>query len=240
MPTTLPVKLLASLNQPGACERCFWLRVLQNQRLPFGIFPGIFSAIDSFSKRLTDAAYSAGALPRWLSDELGVDEPLPVPHYSRFARFDPPTEIMLRGAPDGLFRRIDRSYAISDFKTAKQTARQDTLIELYRAQLNAYLWIGEPLGYAPVTNLSLIYTEPVTEFAVGDAMPLLTPAGFILPFSITIVPVPIEAGTLVPNLLVRARTIIDGHLPDPGPGCTDCERLLALVDMITEGAACRP
>ena len=34
---------------------------------------------------------------------------------------------------------------------------------MYEVQLNAYAVIGEQKGFAPVSGLALVYTEPVTD-----------------------------------------------------------------------------
>jgi len=38
MPMQAGAKMLGALNQPNFCSRCFWLRVHQKNRLPFGLF----------------------------------------------------------------------------------------------------------------------------------------------------------------------------------------------------------
>jgi len=237
MPITIACKHLASLNQPQPCARCFWLRC-RCSRTPYAIFPGIFAAIDGYSKGLVDAAHAGGALPGWLADEYGFVEPLTVPHFTRFCRHDPATGITLRGAPDAMFRRRDQSMAIVDWKCAKYTAGQERLSGLYEAQLNGYAWIAEPLGYSPISHLSLIYTEPVTEFLTDELSSLIDATGFIMPFKATFVPVINRADELIPDLLRRARRILDGPLPDASTHCKDCAALKQLLSYFTGGVAC--
>jgi hypothetical protein len=176
----------------------------------------------------------AGAVPGWLADEYGFVEPLAIPHFTRFCRHDPATGITLRGAPDAMFRRRDRSIAIADWKCAKYTAGQESLIGLYEAQLCGYAWIGEPLGYSPVGHLSLIYTKPVTAIANGNLDRVLNATGFALHFVATIVPIVNRASELIPALLRRAKMILDGPLPDESAGCRDCEALEKLMSFVTE------
>jgi hypothetical protein len=237
MPTTIACKQIASLNEPEACERSFWLRH-RCSRMPFSIFPGIFSSIDGFSKSLTDAAHVEGALPGWLVERYGFTEPIKVPHFSRFHRHDPETGITLRGAPDAMFRRCDGSIAIVDWKCAKYTAGQRELSGLYDAQLSAYAWIAESYGFTPITHLSLIYTQPVTTVASGDVDRLITDDGFVMPFSATIVPVENQAGELIPRLLRRARRILDAPLPPAVPNCKDCAALENLISLINGASLC--
>ena len=44
-------KTLGELALPGFCPRCFWLK-MHTRQLPFQIFPGIFSSIDVYTKRV--------------------------------------------------------------------------------------------------------------------------------------------------------------------------------------------
>ena len=47
-------KNLGELALPDSCPRCFWLK-LRARQLPFQIFPGIFSSIDAYTKRVAHA-----------------------------------------------------------------------------------------------------------------------------------------------------------------------------------------
>lgn len=234
---TIAAKQLAALNLPNPCARCFWLRC-RCSKTPYAIFPGIFSVIDGYSKALTDAAHANGGMPSWLAEEYGFVDPIRVPHFSRFCRHDPVTDITVRGAPDAMFRRRDQSIAIADWKCAKYTAGQEKLIGMYEAQLNGYAWIAEPLGYTPVSHLSLIYTEPVTEFLADGLEGLINGTGFLMPFRATIVPIVNRADELIPDLLRRARRILDGSVPAASPSCKDCIALEKLVSLVMGGMSC--
>ncbi len=50
----ISAKTLGELALPGFCLRCFWLK-LHARQLPFQIFPGIFSSIDAYTKRVVHA-----------------------------------------------------------------------------------------------------------------------------------------------------------------------------------------
>jgi hypothetical protein len=56
MPDSLRIsaKNLGALALPDFCPRCFWLKS-RTKVLPFQIFPGIFSSIDSYTKRVVHA-----------------------------------------------------------------------------------------------------------------------------------------------------------------------------------------
>jgi len=51
----IPAKILDELALPDCCPRCFWLKLKAQNRLPFQIFPGIFSSIDAYTKRVVHA-----------------------------------------------------------------------------------------------------------------------------------------------------------------------------------------
>ena len=49
----ISAKNLGQLVLDDFCPRCFWLKLKLGFKLPFQIFPGIFSTIDSYSKKIT-------------------------------------------------------------------------------------------------------------------------------------------------------------------------------------------
>jgi len=50
----ISAKTLGELAFPDFCPHCFWLK-LRVRRLPFQIFPGIFSAIDAYTRHAVHA-----------------------------------------------------------------------------------------------------------------------------------------------------------------------------------------
>lgn len=53
----ISAKYLGALALPNSCLRCFWLKLHLRHRLPYQIFPGIFSSIDGFTKRVVHAYF---------------------------------------------------------------------------------------------------------------------------------------------------------------------------------------
>ena len=47
MQLRISAKSLGELALPDFCPRCFWLKTKARGKLPFQIFPGIFSSIDA-------------------------------------------------------------------------------------------------------------------------------------------------------------------------------------------------
>jgi hypothetical protein len=181
----ISAKNLGGMALPGFCPRCFWLGL--HYDLPFeGPFPGIFSSLDSFSKKVVHAHF--GRAPPWLSPLGEFTSYLPPPNSRTFYIDDAATDVRLTGAPDGVLVRSDGSKAIIDYKTGRYTTGQDALRPMYDIQLNGYALIADRTGLGPVVQVALVYTEPVT---VGDADFLdhaRTPDGFRMGFRAKVVP----------------------------------------------------
>jgi hypothetical protein len=227
-PLRISAKTLGAVAQPDFCPRCFWIG-LQLKKLPFQIFPGIFSSIDSYSKHVVHEWLNAGGgPPQWLAalgDVVGFKDP---PHFSKFNIDVPEFDITLTGVPDGILVRRDGSHVIVDYKTARYTKAQDALLPMYETQLNGYAAIGEQRGFSPVTTLALIYFEPVSEPADAAQPSSRRDDGFALGFKAQIHDVPLAPGRL-PPLLARAREIYDHTSAPVGrEGCKDCAAVAAL------------
>jgi len=230
-PLRISAKNIGALALPDFCPRCFWLKLKARNRLPFQIFPGIFSSIDAYTKRVVHTWIDRnGGAPVWLKGLGEVTGYIDPPHHSRF--YIELTEyggVLLTGAPDGILTLTDGSIAIIDYKTAKYTGTQDRLMPMYEIQLNGYLLIAEHLGIGNVTKLALVYAEPVTGEETAAQPEIHSDEGFVMPFSISVHPVPMEPAKLQP-LFQRAREIYDlPEAPDGRSGCEDCKRLDALM-----------
>jgi hypothetical protein len=230
---TISAKSLGELALPNFCTRCFWIKLMVGNKLPFQIFPGIFSSIDSYSKKLVCSWFDRHkGPPVWLEGLGYITGYTKSPHYSRFYITDENTGIILRGSPDIIFNRKDGSYIIADFKTAKYTQTQDELLPMYETQLNAYGLIGGQQGILPVSNLALIYTEPVTDETAATCDEHHRENGFIMGFSVYIKQVSINPGG-VQALLARTREIYElNEIPPHSRGCKDCESLEGLIAIL--------
>ena len=228
----ISAKNLGQVALPGFCERCFWVKLKLNNRLPYQIFPGIFSSIDAYSKRVIHAWFdkhnTAPPCLKDLGEIVGYREP---PHFSKFNINDRRNNILLTGNPDGVLIHSDRSHIIVDYKTAKFTKNQDELYPMYEAQLNAYAFIGEQRGLSTVTNLALVYTEPVTDETTAAAPENHVQDGFTMKFSAYVRDVKLDPEVLTP-LLETTRRLYDLETsPDSRANCEDCIRLGDLVDL---------
>lgn len=231
-PFKISAKSLGELALPSFCPRCFWLRS-HARKLPFQIFPGIFSTIDSYSKKVTRAYFAQhGDLLRWFSDFGLHGEPVKAPHHSRFNYLDPASKVMLAGTPDEILALEDNSYAILDYKTSRYTPTQDALYPMYETQLNAYACIGERNELAPVSRLALVYYEPLTDLSDAQLDLLIQADGFLMPFNGYMKEVERQPG-LVERLLLQARQVYDlPEAPQGRDGCADCQALEDLISLL--------
>jgi len=222
----ISAKNLGELALPESCPRCFWLKTKARGKLPFQIFPGIFSSIDAYTKRVVHAWMDQnGGAPVWL-DGLGeVTGYIDPPHHSRFTMEVPEHDILLTGAPDGILKLADGSIAIIDYKTAKFTPAQDELMPMYVVQLNGYAAIAEHQGIGRISKLALVYAEPVTDEETAAQHEIHTDDGFTMPFSVSVHPVDMKPEQL-PPLYRKAREIYDlPEVPEGREGCDDCKFL---------------
>ena len=216
------------------CPRCFWIKLRVRNRLPFQIFPGIFSSIDSYNKRIVHSWFDKHrSPPDWmkpLGDIINYKEP---PHHSKYRFLDPSTNVLLTGSPDGIFILRNGSHLIVDYKTAKFTGTQDQLYPMYEVQLNAYALIGESLDLNPVSGLALIYMEPITDSIAAAQDENQREYGFSMGFSATIMEVMLDLGLLRP-LLSKTKEIFNlDKSPEGRPGCKDCRSLKEILGWLS-------
>ena len=222
-PIRISAKNLGAVALPDFCPRCFWIKLKLRNRLPFQIFPGIFSSIDSYNKRIVHSWFDKyDRPPAWMRDlgeVVGYREP---PHHSKFQILDKPHGVLLTGSPDGVLVCKDRSHIIVDYKTAKYTGTQDGLYPMYEAQLNAYAFLGDQLGLSPVRGLALIYMEPITDERSAADDGSHRPNGFIMGFQANVHLVKLKVG-MVQALMAKTREIFDRTSPPTGiSGCKEC------------------
>ena len=234
MQIRISAKNLGYLALDYFCPRCFWLKMKLQNRLPWQIFPGIFSSIDSYSKKITNVHWEKhGFIPRWLDEFGSLDRPVHTPHHSKFFIIDEATDIRLTGVPDEIVRRSDGSFFIIDYKTARFTGHQDRLLPMYQVQINGYAYIGNRTGFEPVSGIGLVYYEPNTDLTEEQLDRVILDDGFYMPFSAKILPLDLDPEGMIPPLLKKVREIVDFQEPPAGrPGCKDCVRLDVLVGLV--------
>jgi hypothetical protein len=234
-PIKISAKELGALALPGFCPRCFWIKMHCANKLPFQIFPGIFSSIDSYTKKVTGAHFARYQKPpSWLTELGDLGEPVKVPHHSKFKVVDEQTNIVLNGMPDEIFKKDDGSYFIVDYKTSRFTQTQDSLLPMYDVQLNAYAYIGKRQGFDPVSGIALVYMEPQTDLEQDELDSVLREDGFLMGFAGHILQLKLSPEQKIPPLLEKVRMIHDLDLAPPGSeACRDCRLLDGLIATAT-------
>ena len=199
--------------------------------LPWQGFPGIFSSIDRYTKLvIVSHIRSESRLPSWMSDIGDAVEHVDPPHWSRFQALDGATGVTLRGEADAIFRLMDGTCAIVDYKTSRYNPDNRSQHRVYRAQLNAYAWIAKSLDFPPVSRLALVYMEPATDMETVDVAEVLGTDGFSLGFRPRLVEVELDPQRLIPPLLRHAARIHAlADAPQGREGCRDCAALEGLL-----------
>ena len=232
-PLRISGKELGQLALPGFCPRCFWIGRHAPGGLPYQIFPGIFSSIDAYTKRVVHQYFDTHhRAPEWLAPLGPIASYREPPHHSIFNTRHAMTGILLTGALDAIFERPDGSLVLADYKTARFTGAQDALLPMYEVQLNAYAYIAAALDWPPVSALALIYTEPETGYDHAKPEQSARPQGYAMTFAARILPVALEPGRIEP-LLVRVRELHAMDVPPGGrAGCEDCRKLSGVLALI--------
>jgi len=200
-------KDLGQLALKDFCPRCFWIERYFGKSP--SIFPGIFSTLDSLTKRSTRRSFSERKCnPDWLP-LVNIKRQIQIPRL-KMPVVDHGNWI-LTGDPDDVFELNDGSYHVVDYKTAKFTGKQDSLLPMYNVQLNAYAYILPKYGIKPVSKLSLIYCEPNEDID--------TDQDFKLGFTSKVLEIDINPEIII-KLLKDARKILDSQAPPDGRfGC---------------------
>lgn len=229
----ISAKNLGAVALSDFCPRCYWIKLKMNNKLPFGVFPGIFSSIDGFTKSCVhhiidnhNAIHGESPLPNWLleiGDVVGYES---VPHHSKSAYRDEKSGITLTGAADDILVLANGSKVLPDYKTSRFTNNQDKLMPMYEVQLIAY-GVLYNLRDAP---LYCVYMEPMTE--KGKAKECIIDCGFNMGFSAKVIPVENDRKK-VRNALSKAREIFElASPPESISGCPDCAALEKIIELL--------
>ena len=230
----ISAKNLGQLALPDYCPRCFYIKLKLNNKLPWQIFPGIFSTIDSYSKKITWQHFEKfKTVPSWFESFGEFTNLYPVPGWSKFSIIDRQTGIMLTGVPDDIFIMADGRYFIIDYKTAKYTGNQDKLLGMYRVQLNGYALIFEKLGLGKVGGLGLCYYEPQADASNVDFQTVIQEDGFFMPFRAHLKEIELGSERIVRPLLKQVREMWDRDVvPEGRAGCGDCRQLELICNLV--------
>ncbi|MBI3500986.1 MAG: PD-(D/E)XK nuclease family protein [Bacteroidetes bacterium] len=226
----ISAKDLGAMALPDFCPRCFWIE-WHSDSLPFPTpFAGIFSSIDSYTKKVTNIHHDKhNHIPKWFQ-KFGI-KGVPQEVSKNFFIEDNATNIKLTGIPDEVLKD-GKNYTILDYKTARFTEHQDELFPMYEIQLNGYAWIADQTGFSPVTKLGLVYYEPQTNLTLDSIQDFLRPTGFTMPFDANYRAVDLNVSK-VKRLLKQSREIMDLKKPPKGKSdCENCESVKNLLELL--------
>ena len=229
-------KQLGELALPYNCRRCFWIKSALKGKLPFQSFPGIFSSIDSYTRKMVKGWFERhGEAPEWVGGMGDLKKWIAPPGAKKFCIDHEESGLVLSGTPDALFEDIKGKLIIVDFKTSKITTGQQKLMPLYELQLNAYALIAkrkaETFGFPEVGGLFLLYTEPVTDGKVLEDDTKHGTDEVDMTFKSVTVPVELNEDR-VHALLGRAAEILaSDQIPSSRRGCYECERIEGLTQL---------
>jgi hypothetical protein len=212
------------------CELDFWLKRQLNGKMPFDSFPGIFSSLDLWMKKVVDDYFAANeAAPEWLgpiSDCVACESP------AWLELIDEHRGIRLRGQPDHYYYRANGDLLLVDYKLSRYTKGQDHLLPLYNVQLNMYRYMRAKRNLPVPKALYLIYLEP-PDHKVEDTKPARTKKGPCFWLTSKIVEVEIKPEKYITGLLDEAARIARLKKPPKGrDGCENCRRLSALASCL--------
>ncbi len=227
----ISAKVLGQAALEDFCPRCFWIILKVANKLPWQIFPGIFSSIDAYTKKCVHALIEKGPdNPSWLDAMGEIVAWHKAPHFSKFKTTIPEYGITLTGVADDIFELVDGSFVIPDYKTAKYTETQDKLLPMYSIQLNGYKVIAEAGDFKNVSGLWIVYFQPETEEVFAKGM--TGSNGFPMTFTAKPVQIKIDREGF-DAALKRTREIYDMQkIPDGTTGCKDCENLQRILDIV--------
>jgi hypothetical protein len=224
----ISAKSLGELAMPDFCPRCFWIKHNLKGGLPYQVFPGIFSSIDSYTKKVVHTWFDEHqSAPEWMPELSDAVCYLPAQHHTRFRFVEPTSGVTLTGMVDDLFQVHSGAHVIVDYKTAKFSDHQDALLPIYEVQLNAYALIDESQGNE-VSRLLLTYCEPRT--SVNDCTEeVYNETGFEMGFTVKTIVIELNPERVV-ELLIKAREIKElATPPERHEGCKECAKLDKLI-----------
>jgi hypothetical protein len=226
----ISAKVLGAMVLKDFCPRCFHIK-LHIKKLPWQIFPGIFSSLDSYQKKVLHHMIDKGWHMKsiepsdcFLTEYGKIKAYHKAPHWSKFRLLYEDLNITLSGEMDVILEMADGSFVIIDNKTAKYSKNQDELLPMYKVQLNGYKAICEGTKqFFPISGLFLTYFEPQTDETHAARHSFRD--SFDIKFNPKIIRIE-EDNKIIRELLEDARKIYDSpHPPDGLVGCKDCQAL---------------
>ncbi len=224
----ISAKTLGMLALRPHCPRCCWIKL--KCKLPYQKFPGIFSSIDSYTKKVVHGHMDQNkTTPSWLHGIGNITGYITPPHYSKFQIPLTDHGILMTGTADAIFTLADGSISIVDYKTSRFSKAQSYSMPQYIVQLNGYAKIAETIGLGKVSKLALIYMEPQTTEQDAIAKDNNHDNGFKIDFQANIVNVELAPDKFLSPVIKKARKLLDLNIPPQSiANCKECNLLMQL------------
>ena len=228
---SISAKNLGDTATEDFCPRCFWVKLKTANKLPWQHFPGIFSSLDAFQKKVIQSIIDSDYRPPWMNDMGDIVSWVKPPHWSKFFTVNEKYNIHLNGMTDGILVRSDDKTVIPDWKTAKYTKNQDKLLPLYGIQLNGYGYIHEDSGMGDIEALYLVYFQPCTDEVLPAECHKVY--GYDMRFAAKTIEMEINRDGLYEAMEIT-REIYERKLPPVGrEKCKDCSNLDGVMELLT-------
>ena len=228
----ISAKTLGMLALRPHCPRCCWIKL--KCKLPYQKFPGIFSSIDAYTKKVVHGYMDQHkTAPPWVHDIGNITGYIVPPHYSKFQIPLAEYGILMTGAADLILTLEDGSICIADYKTSRFSRAHAASMPQYTVQLNGYAMIAEKIDLGKVSKLALIYMEPRTTELDATAKDNNHGNGFKMDFHANIVNVELAPGKFLSPVLKTAQQLLAlGTPPEGRVGCKDCALMNDLLNTI--------
>ncbi len=202
------------------CQRCFYLKIVNQFKRPHAPFPAIFNRIDKIMKDYflhQSTSLLSPDLPQGkliMSERQVTSMPITFPGLEQTC--------VIRGKIDTAIQFIDGSFGVIDFKTSEAKGNH---IAFYARQLNAYAYALEhpqsgSLHLSPISQMGLLIVEPIRvgEFH-QDHIAYLG--------KVTWKEVPKDERAFLDFLEIVMKVLGAPRPPDPDPECAYCQYLQA-------------
>lgn len=206
------------------CPRCFYL----DRKLGVGRPPGfpftLNSAVDSLLKQEFDI-HRANGTKHPLQEKYGVDA-VPISHkdldkwrhnFTGVEFFHKPTNLLVFGAIDDLWRNSKGEYIVVDYKATAKSGEINELNEDwhigYKRQMEVYQWLLRQNGFKVSDTGYFVYCNGRADKKSFDAK---------LEFDITLIPYKGNSAWVYKVILAIHKCLNDPRIPKASKDCDYC------------------
>lgn len=202
------------LNLFQDCPRCFWLAMIKNVKRPSGPMSSIPIKMDSIIKNYFDKYRAIGELPPIIAGQVTGRLPKDMP---KTLQHEEDNGILLSGRCDDYIELEDGAMAPFDHKTKSRPPKD--IHPAYRLQLDVYSYLMQMNDYKTANKAFLAYYHP--DFSdLHNGMRIYC----------TVIEV-ITNPDHVQDIMLKARDVLNGSMPEPGENCGYCRWVEKILDI---------